>query len=52
MSWRSQPGVDVSTVAMQFGGGGHAQAAGAVVTGALADVQRRVLEATRRHLAG
>jgi phosphoesterase RecJ-like protein len=52
ISWRSQPGVDVSTVAMQFGGGGHAQAAGAVVSGALADVQRRVLEATRRHLAG
>jgi phosphoesterase RecJ-like protein len=52
ISWRSHPGVDVSGLATAFGGGGHAQAAGAMVQGKLEDVQRRVLEATRRHLAG
>ena len=52
VSWRSHPDVDVSEIATSFGGGGHAQAAGAVVAGGLDEVQRRVLEATRRHLAG
>ncbi|MEJ2011541.1 MAG: bifunctional oligoribonuclease/PAP phosphatase NrnA [Anaerolineales bacterium] len=52
ISWRSHPGVDVSGIATDFGGGGHAQAAGAMVEGTLDEVQQRVLEATRRHLAG
>ncbi|HUF40057.1 MAG TPA: DHH family phosphoesterase [Anaerolineales bacterium] len=47
VSWRSQPGYDVSGVAGSFGGGGHRTAAGATVAGALEDVRRRVVEATR-----
>jgi phosphoesterase RecJ-like protein len=47
ISWRSQPGYDVSGIASRFGGGGHRAAAGATVRGSLEDVQRRVLEATR-----
>ncbi len=47
VSWRAQPGYDVSQVAMKFGGGGHKVAAGADIPGALPDVQLKVLEATR-----
>jgi phosphoesterase RecJ-like protein len=52
ISWRSHPGVNVAEIATSFGGGGHTQAAGAMVRGSLEDVERRVLEATHRHLAG
>ncbi|HID85641.1 MAG TPA: bifunctional oligoribonuclease/PAP phosphatase NrnA [Anaerolineales bacterium] len=51
VSWRARPGVDVSGVALQFGGGGHAPAAGATIPGPLSEVQERVLAATRRLLA-
>lgn len=50
ISWRAQRGIDVSSVATQFGGGGHKPAAGATVTGELEDVQQRVLAATRKLL--
>ncbi len=46
VSWRSNPGYDVSQIAFAFGGGGHKQAAGATIEGSLADVQDRVLAAT------
>ncbi len=48
VSWRCRPGLDVSRLALQFGGGGHAAAAGADIPGELVDVQERVLAATRR----
>jgi phosphoesterase RecJ-like protein len=47
VSWRAQPGFDVSKVALGFGGGGHAAAAGADINGSLEDVQVKVLQATR-----
>lgn len=47
ISWRAQPGLDVSVIAAQFGGGGHMAAAGAEVEGSLQQVQEKVLEATR-----
>ena len=47
ISWRANPGVDVSAIAASFGGGGHKPAAGAMVEGSLAEVQQRVLKATR-----
>ncbi|MDO9131379.1 MAG: DHH family phosphoesterase [Anaerolineales bacterium] len=51
ISWRTQtPELDVSRIAKQFGGGGHPGAAGADVTGTLAEVQESVLAATRRAL--
>jgi bifunctional oligoribonuclease and PAP phosphatase NrnA len=46
MSWRAVPGIDVSAVALTFGGGGHAAAAGAEIQGSLAEVQAKVLQAT------
>ena len=52
VSFRSMGAVDVSELAHQFGGGGHAKASGASVEGPLADAQVRVLEAARRHLNG
>jgi len=47
VSWRAQPGFDVSKIALSFGGGGHPAAAGADVSGGLAEVQERVLRATQ-----
>jgi phosphoesterase RecJ-like protein len=46
VSWRAQPGFDVSKVAVSFGGGGHAAASGAEISGSLAEVQAAVLEQT------
>lgn len=47
VSWRSRSGYDVSKIALQFGGGGHAAAAGADISGELEFVQEQVLKATR-----
>ena len=48
ISWRSQPGVDVSQIAVEFGGGGHPAASGAEIDGSLHEVQASVLRATRK----
>ncbi len=47
VSWRSVSGIDVSTIAFEFGGGGHAAAAGADITGSLEVVRNQVLQKTR-----
>ncbi len=47
VSWRARPGLDVSGIALSFGGGGHAAAAGADIDGDMEDVIRRVLVKTR-----
>jgi phosphoesterase RecJ-like protein len=49
VSWRGlKSHVDVSQIACQFNGGGHRAASGAEVNGSLAEVQERVLDATRK----
>jgi phosphoesterase RecJ-like protein len=48
VSWRSQPGVDISSVALKLGGGGHPSASGAEVKGSLDEVREQVLTETRR----
>jgi phosphoesterase RecJ-like protein len=49
VSWRGlKPHVDVSQIARQFNGGGHKAASGAELSGSLAEVQERVLAATRK----
>lgn len=50
VSWRSEPGFDVSQIALKFGGGGHAAAAGAEIEGTLTEVQQRVLQVTKATL--
>jgi bifunctional oligoribonuclease and PAP phosphatase NrnA len=51
ISWRAlESGIDVSPVAIRFGGGGHAAAAGADVDGSLEEVKKNVLESTRQML--
>jgi phosphoesterase RecJ-like protein len=50
LSWRSTPSINVAAIAAGFGGGGHAQAAGAEIAGTLAEVEERVLKATRAAL--
>jgi bifunctional oligoribonuclease and PAP phosphatase NrnA len=47
VSLRAQPGIDVSKVALDFGGGGHKAAAGAQLDGTLVEVQEKVLRAAR-----
>jgi phosphoesterase RecJ-like protein len=47
ISLRSKPGYDVGQVALSLGGGGHTQAAGAVLPGPLAEAQARVLPLLR-----
>ncbi len=43
VSWRAQPGIDISSIALRFGGGGHPAAAGAMIAGTMEDVQEQVL---------
>jgi bifunctional oligoribonuclease and PAP phosphatase NrnA len=50
VSWRTVPGLDVSGIAYQFGGGGHAAAAGADIQGSLSDVEERVIQETLKLL--
>lgn len=45
VSFRSTGDVDVNALARQFGGGGHAKASGAMITGTMDDVRARVLAA-------
>jgi phosphoesterase RecJ-like protein len=47
ISFRSVRGVDANALAKTFGGGGHARASGAMVSGSLEDVRERVLKAAR-----
>jgi phosphoesterase RecJ-like protein len=51
INFRGSGDVTVVELAGQFGGGGHAQAAGAVLDAPLADAMARVLPAAERHLA-
>ena len=50
VSWRSVKGLDVSGIAAQFGGGGHASAAGADIKGSLEEVKNMVLAETHRYV--
>ncbi len=50
VSWRSIPGVDVSVLATEFNGGGHAAAAGADCPGTLEEVEEKVLVRTMAYL--
>ena len=51
ISWRAlEDGIDVSPIANQFGGGGHAAAAGADIPGHLSEIQPLVLKTTREIL--
>lgn len=50
VSFRSTGTVDVNVFARQFGGGGHAKAAGALITGRLDDVRDQVVAAARDFL--
>ncbi len=47
VSWRAKPGFNVAKIAVQFGGGGHAAAAGAEIEGNLAEICAAVIKATK-----
>jgi len=48
VSWRAKNGIDVSALALAFGGGGHPAAAGADLKGTLDEIRTRILEATHK----
>ena len=50
VSWRSQPGIDVSAIALKFGGGGHVSASGAELKGDLDRVREDVIRETSKIL--
>jgi phosphoesterase RecJ-like protein len=50
ISWRAVQGIDISKLALSFGGGGHPAASGAEITGSLAEVQENVISATINYL--
>jgi phosphoesterase RecJ-like protein len=50
VSFRSVGEVDSNALARRFGGGGHARASGALITGSLDEVRARVLEEARSHV--
>jgi phosphoesterase RecJ-like protein len=52
VSFRSIGTVDANAIAREFGGGGHAKAAGALIEGSLAEVKAKVTAAARRAAAG
>jgi phosphoesterase RecJ-like protein len=47
VSWRSEVGINVAAIAENFGGGGHAQAAGAMIEGDVQTVRDTVLAETQ-----
>ena len=49
-SLRSEDRVDVSEIAVKFGGGGHAKAAGATMNGTAEEIQDQLLTEIRRQL--
>ncbi len=51
VSWRAQPGWDVSQIAVQFGGGGHPAASGAEIPGTLDEVIQTVIQQTTKMTA-
>jgi len=51
ISLRSKGDIDVSSLASQFGGGGHRNAAGCTVKGSLKSVERRLVKAACSFLA-
>ena len=50
VSWRARPGLDVSGLALELGGGGHPAAAGVDLTGKLEEVQAMILKKTNEFL--
>jgi phosphoesterase RecJ-like protein len=46
VSWRAQPGLDVARLALRYGGGGHAAAAGAELRGGMDEVTTRIIAET------
>jgi phosphoesterase RecJ-like protein len=51
VSWRVTAGLDVTPLAISFGGGGHPAASGAQLAGGMEEVQKEVLHRTKEWLA-
>jgi phosphoesterase RecJ-like protein len=51
VSVRTTPDVDANVICAQFGGGGHAMAAGCTITAPVEDVRRMLLDELTRHMS-
>lgn len=51
VSWRAEPDIDITPLALFFGGGGHPAAAGAEISGDINSVRSQVLEKTQDLIA-
>ena len=51
VSWRAEPDIDITPLALFFGGGGHPAAAGAEISGDIDSVRSQVLEKTQDLIA-
>lgn len=51
VSWRVIAGLDVTSLAISFGGGGHPAASGALLTGSLEEIRQEVLRRTKEWLS-
>lgn len=51
VSWRAEPDIDITPLALFFGGGGHPAAAGAEIPGDINSVRTQVLEKTQDLIA-
>lgn len=52
VSWRSRNHMDVSKLALKYGGGGHPNAAGAELSMSLADAEKEIIASTHKLIAG
>ena len=50
VSWRAKKGLDLSKLAVKFGGGGHPGASGAEISGNLSEIEPLIIEATINHI--
>ena len=50
VSWRAKKGLDISKLAVKFGGGGHPGASGAEISGSLSETESLIIEATKTYV--
>lgn len=50
VSWRAKKGLDISKLAVKFGGGGHPGASGAEISGSLSEIESLIIEATKIYI--
>ncbi len=50
ISWRAKPGMDISNLALQYGGGGHPAASGAEIKGSMEEIEQKAVQDSLAYL--